>query len=128
MRYLGIDYGKKKVGLAISDGQLASPLKVIEVNGLVDAVQKIERVIEQEGVERVVIGKPESGEARKMVEECVKILEKKIGVEEAEETLSTKQAQNELITMGFSREKRRNEDSQAAAIMLQNYLDRQEPS
>ena len=45
MKYLGIDYGKKKIGLALSDGSLASSYGVITSNGLSDAVQKVQKVI-----------------------------------------------------------------------------------
>ena len=61
MRYLGVDYGLKKAGLAISEGQVASPLKVLDISSLKDAVSKITQVINKEEINRVVIGVPDSG-------------------------------------------------------------------
>ncbi len=51
MRYLGVDYGLKKVGLALSEGQVASPFKILDVSGLNDAVSKISHVIKHEEIE-----------------------------------------------------------------------------
>ncbi len=47
MKYLGIDYGKKRIGLSISDGMLASPFKTLTVNSLQDAYSQVTSVIEK---------------------------------------------------------------------------------
>jgi RNase H-fold protein (predicted Holliday junction resolvase) len=79
MRYLGIDYGLKKIGLALSEGQIASPLKVIEISGLADAVNKILSVIQKEEIGRVIIGVAESGESRSAVKKFVAKLKTDLG-------------------------------------------------
>lgn len=114
MKYLGIDYGKSKVGLAISEGLMASPLKVIQISSLKDALQKILHEIKVESVDRVIIGLAESGEARSITEKFVRELEKEISVTLADETLST-----------YNSKGKNNEDAVAAALILQNYLDEQ---
>ncbi len=114
MKYLGVDYGKSKVGLAISEGTLADPLTIVAVSGLNDALSKIKRVIRDEAIDIVVIGVPESGEALKITRSFIKELSKEASVIEADETLSTQDA------LKINRKK---EDSLAAAIILQNYLD-----
>lgn len=122
MTYLGIDYGKTKIGLAISEGELASPLKVIKISALKDAIVKVSAVIKGEQIDQVVIGMPESGEARTITKEFVKQLKKEIDIVEVEETLTSQNAQAKMIAQGISKKKRQDEDSFAAAVILQNYL------
>ncbi len=45
MKYLGVDYGLKKIGLAVSEGTLASPLQILHVSGKEDALAKLQQVI-----------------------------------------------------------------------------------
>jgi putative transcription antitermination factor YqgF len=122
MKYLGIDYGKRKVGLAISEGISVSPLKVIEISSLVDAVQKVRQVIQAEQIDEVVVGMAESGESKSMTEKFVKELEKKIKVVVVEETLSSQQADKQMRELGVVRGKRGKNDAMAAAIILEGYL------
>src|SRR5689334_18921738 len=97
MKYLGIDYGKTKMGLAVSEGQVASVLRVMEIGGLNDAIHKVEKVIKDEETDRVVVGLPESGEARAITKKFLAELRSKykdqpVEVIETEETLSSFQA------------------------------------
>jgi putative Holliday junction resolvase len=128
MRYLGIDYGLKKIGLALSEGQIASPLKVIEISGLADAVNKILSVIQKEEIGRVIIGVAESGESRSAVKKFVAKLktdlgEKQVSVIEVDETLSSSSAKDMMIDLGMSEKSRKKEDAYSAVIILQNFLD-----
>ncbi len=84
MRYLAIDYGKKRVGLAICDESetIASPLAVIE--GRVDVFVAIGKVVRAEGVGAVVVGLPlnmdgSSGPQAKLVERFAERLAKATG-------------------------------------------------
>lgn len=122
MRYLGIDYGLKKIGLSISEGQIASIYKVIEVSSLKDALEKIKKIIHDEKIERVVIGiaDKESGKAAKKFS---KQLQKNITVIETDETLSTQKAKHMMIELNIGQKRRKKEDAFAAAIILQNFLD-----
>lgn len=124
MKILGVDYGKKKVGLAISEGLTASPLYVLEVTSLKDAVEKVSSVINKEVIEKTVVGVPESGEAMKITKNFVTELRKKgVDVTEADETLSSYQAGNLMVELGSTKSSRKSEDAYSAAIILQNYLD-----
>lgn len=100
MKYLGVDYGKTKIGLAISEGLTASPLKVLSIGSLEDALVKVRQVVEKEGVERVVVGVPESGEASKIAESFINGLKPYVDVVEADETLSTQNATQKMIQLG----------------------------
>ena len=128
MRYLGVDYGLKKVGLALSEGQIASPLKVLDINGLSDAVNKITHIIKSEEAERVVIGVPDSGEAKSAVKKFIaklkeELKETQVSVIEADETLSSASAKDLMIDLGISQKSRQKEDAYSAVIILQNFLD-----
>lgn len=127
MNYLGVDYGKKKVGLAMSEGQVASPLKVLEVTSLKDAVNKVSQVIKKEEINRVVVGVPEGGEAKSITRKFLNELKnsyKKEVVEiiEYEETLTSADAKRLMIDLNLSRKRRKNEDAYSASIILQNFL------
>lgn len=123
MRYLGVDFGLKKVGLASSGGTLAAPLKTIEVKGFRDAVEKVEKLVTAEGFDKVIVGLPE-GKIGQTVLGFVNALQKLgIDAETCDETLSSKRAKQLMIELGVSVKKRRFEDDIAAAQILQDYLD-----
>lgn len=128
MRYLGVDYGLKKIGLALSEGQIASPLKILDISGLNDAVNKILNVIEKEEIDRVVVGVPESGEIRGAVKKFIAKLKvdlskKNVSVIDADETLSSNSAKDLMIGLGMNTKSRQKEDAYSAVIILQNFLD-----
>jgi putative holliday junction resolvase len=123
MKYLGIDYGKTKMGLAFSEGLTASPFKVVEINGLEDALKKTQKIVEQEKIDQVVVGLPESGEARMIAEKFIKGLKPFIEVVTADETLSSHNARENMIKLGKGKKARSQEDAHSAAIILQEYLD-----
>lgn len=126
MKYLGIDYGKLKIGTAFSEGEIASPGEILQINGLQDALNKVIQIIEAENIKVVVIGKPESGEALKIEENFVLELRKRLPdlvTEEVEETLSTKRATDLMLQFNLPTKKRRQEDAHSAALILQEYLE-----
>lgn len=119
MKFLGIDYGKRKIGLAISEGKLAEPLKVIRYKDIKWLVQEIHKIIEKEKIEKVIVGISE-GKMGQESKEFAKIL----NAETFDETLSSQDAISLSIQSGVKRKKRKEmEDAYAAAIILQNYLD-----
>lgn len=121
MRYLGVDFGLKRVGLAVSEGELASPLKTIEDANFSDLLEKIKK--EAEGFDQIVIGLPE-GKMGKLVKKAVKKLkEAGVNVAEADETLSSQRAVREMIELNIPKKKRQINDAYSAAIILQDYLD-----
>lgn len=123
MKYLGIDFGLRRIGLAISEGNLASPWKVIEVNSLKDASERVEKLAKEGDFEKMVVGMPE-GKMGKKVLGFINLLRKKgLDISEADETLSTKQATLKMIELNISKKTRRINDAYSATIILQNWLD-----
>lgn len=123
MKYLGIDFGLRRVGLAISEGSLASPWKVIEVRSLQETVEKIEEIVLGGNFDKVVVGLPE-GKMGDRVRGFINLLKKKkLDVESTDETLSTHKASLQMIELNIPVKKRRINDDMAAAIILQNWLD-----
>ncbi len=133
-RFLGIDYGKKRIGLALSDmlGMMAHPFDVIESKGLNNNVENILQIAKDNEVSCIVIGVPinmnaSEGEMAETAREFAEELKKKtdISVEVIDERLTTVQADRVLIEEAdISREKRKNlRDKIAATFILQTYLD-----
>ena len=125
MKILGIDYGRKKIGLSFSEGKIASPLGVIKFEDWKSFKERLIKIITEEGVEKIVIGVSEG----KMAEEIKKFGERlsseiSIPIEYFDETLSTHQAQELSRESGMKKNKRLAlEDAYAASVMLQSYLD-----
>ncbi len=122
-RILGVDYGRVRMGIARGEEGIASPVK--EVTGKERTLAEIVKLVEDEGVEKVVVGNP-GGRMGEEVEEFVKKLRGrlKVGVEVWDETLSTVEARKRAIEAGWGKEKRkRMRDALAAAVMLQSFLD-----
>lgn len=124
MKYLGVDWGLKRVGLASSEGELAAPLYELQINSLKDGIYRVNDIIKQQNFELVIIGKPE-GQMGKMVEEAALALQKLITIPLvlSDETLSTQTAKKSMMGMGFKKKARREDNAVAAAIILQRYLD-----
>lgn len=119
MKILGIDYGRKKIGLAISEGMLVEPYEVIRYKDTKILSEQLQKIIQENGIEKVVVGISEG----EMGEESKKFAER-ICAETFDETLSTHNAQELSKEAKISRKKRKNlEDAYAASVMLQNYLD-----
>lgn len=128
MKYLGIDHGGKRIGLAIGDDEthIAVPLEIVEADTVKEAVDAIFLIIKEEGIEKIILGLPTSlsgkeGEQASLVREFGAALEKKSGlqIQYEDERLSTKMA--EELTQHTSAP---NKDAVAAMVILQSYLDR----
>jgi putative Holliday junction resolvase len=127
MRYLGVDYGLKKIGLAVSEGQIASPLRVIAISSLKDGLEKLAHEIKKEDIQRVVIGISD-GKMGKITHQFANELKKRyqtkpVEVIETDETLSSFDAQELMITLGTSQKDRQEEDAYSAMLILQRFLD-----
>lgn len=122
IKILGIDYGEKKVGLSLSEGQLAAPIG-IELNNKV-LERKLEELCRKEKIEKIVVGIAEGRIAKKQKEFGGKIAQIcNLPVEFWDETLTTQEAQRQMIEIGKTRKSRRREDAISAAIILQSYLE-----
>ncbi len=123
MKYLGVDWGTKKIGLAYSEGKLASPLTNLVIKNFDDGIKQLEEFIKKEHINRVVIGLPE-GEMGRRVGKVIETLKKHgIMAEATDETLSTQEAKQFSLKTGISKRARRQDDALSAAIILQRYLD-----
>ncbi len=134
-RFLGIDYGKKRIGVSISDimGIVAQPFTVIESKGIKkDAIELI-KISKENSVSCIVLGVPirldtsegEMAVLTKELAEELKTLTSEIKIDVIDERLTTAQAERMLTEeANMSREKRKNvRDKIAATFILQTYLD-----
>jgi len=131
MRYLGIDYGKRWIGLAIADTRVnvVIPMEVIENKGEEKLFSRLSDLIKGEKIGELVIGVPYSLNSQKSAQtketldfvkklsECVKI-----PVHEEDERL-TSQGAAKLAVNGFGKETRMH--SNAAALILDSFIARQ---
>ena len=136
MRIIGLDYGSKTVGVAISDslGITAQGIETIcrkEENKLRKTCARIEALIEEYQVERIVLGLPkhmnnEIGDRAKLSIEFGEMLRRRTGLEVVmwDERLSSVEAERVLIESKVRRENRKQYiDKIAAVFILQGYLD-----
>jgi len=121
VRLLGIDYGQKRIGVALGESGMVRPLSVLPNDN--KAVEKIRSLCEQEKVERIVIGVV--GNFREEINRFVQKLKKTIGllVIFQDETLTTQKGVDKMIKSGTSRKTRREKiDAIAAAEILESYF------
>lgn len=138
MRLLGIDFGRRRIGLALSDptGTIASPLTTLERRGGAVPWAELERLVALHEVGALVVGlpldlagteTPWTAEVRAFGEE----LARRTGrpVHWIDERLSSVRAERAVRSLGLpKRERERKEriDAAAAALLLQNFLRRRE--
>lgn len=135
-RVLGLDYGTKTVGVAVSDELFitAQGLETItrkEENKLRKTLARIEEIIKEYGVEEIVLGYPKNmdnsvGERGKATEEFRDRLEKRCGIPVVlwDERLTTMESERILMDGGIRRENRKSRiDWMAASLILQSYMD-----
>lgn len=136
MRIMGLDYGSKTVGVAISDELLitAQGKEIIrreQENKLRRTCARIEELIEEYEVTQIVLGLPKNmndteGERAQKTHEFEEMLIRRTGLPVTlwDERLTTVAADKAMMEAGIRREKRRDYvDMIAAALILQGYLD-----
>jgi len=131
MRYLAIDYGSKRTGLAICDPSetIVSPLAVIE--GQKELPKRVLDVVETESVEAIVLGLPfnmddSTGPQAKLVIQFAEQLKTQldIPIHFQDERLSTFGAEEKLASAEFTRKKKKKRlDAVAAAQILEAFLE-----
>lgn len=137
MRYLGLDIGKRRIGVAVSDplGLLARPVQTVQSVSLNVDAEKITQVAASLEAEAIVIGDPlhMSGEAGNMSNRAHKFGEKLrevsgLPVEYCDERLTTVEAHRILQDSGVPLKKARQQiDAVAASVILQSYLNTLKP-
>lgn len=131
MKYLAMDLGTKRLGLAIStSGVLTTPYKLISFKTYEEARDEVIKIIEKEKITCLVLGLPKNmdnsmGFASERSLNFKKLLEEKcsLPVNLVDERLSTVEAESILIENNYSRAKRKNViDELSACIILGTYL------
>ena len=136
MRILGLDYGSKTVGVAVSDllGMTAQPVETVtrkEENKLRKTCARIEEIIREYEVTKIVLGLPKHmnddiGERAEKAIAFGEMLKRRTGLEIIlwDERLTTVEAEQTLIECNVRREDRKKYIDQVAAVfILQGYLD-----
>ena len=136
MRILGLDYGTKTVGVAVSDPLLltAQGVEMIRrksAGKLRQTLARIEELVEQYEVETIVLGYPKNmnnteGDRCEQTKELKEMLERRTGLPVVlwDERLTTVAADQSMMEMGIRRENRKDYVDEIAAIfILQGYLD-----
>ena len=136
MRILGLDYGSKTVGVAVSDplGLTAQAVETIwrkQENHLRQTLARIDELAAEYQVERIVLGYPKNmnntiGERADKALEFQQMLEKRTGLQVImwDERLTTVEANRTLMEASVRRENRKKYlDQLAAVFILQGYLD-----
>ncbi len=131
-KFLAIDYGKKKTGIAITDSLniIASPLTTVETSNLNSFLKKI---IDKEQIVKVIVGDPKnldntltdiSLEVDTFINNLKKIFQK-IEVIRIDERFTSKMAKQAILFSGVNKKRRQNKtlvDQVSATIILQSYL------
>lgn len=136
MRIMGLDFGSKTVGVAISDPLLITAQGITIIrrereNKLRQTLAQIEALIEEYEVGEIVLGNPKnmnatSGERAELSAQFKEMLERRTGLPVIlwDERLTTVAAEKTMIEAGIRREHRKEHvDKIAAAFILQGYLD-----
>ena len=137
MKIMAIDYGKSRIGIAISDilGMVANPVGTVSEKHFPTQVNEVSRKVKELCPGKIVLGLPKNmdgteGESAALVREFAEKLYEQTGVpfEYLDERLTTVSAHKLLNEMNFNGSKKRRNvvDTLSAVIILQNYLDKKE--
>lgn len=134
-RILAIDYGNKRVGLAVTDEQriIANGLTTVHAK---DLFTFLDNYLLKEHVDLIVVGEPldmqsKPSDASRFVDPFVKKLKKQfphIPVKRIDERFSSRLAMQAMLDAGLSKKKRQNKaliDTISATIILQSYLEQE---
>jgi putative Holliday junction resolvase len=132
-RILAIDYGQKRVGIAVTDESriIANGLTTVHVK---DVIAFLKEYIEKENVDCIVVGEPRdmknrASDASRFIEPFVKHLKKQfpeIVVERMDERFTSRMAFQTMIDAGLKRKSRQNKelvDTISATLILQSYME-----
>ena len=126
MKFLGIDPGKRYIGLAMADDQvkIAMPYQILDINNDQFWLKELVKIVNQEKIQKIIIGYPigmsgKPTEQTKITEQFIKSLKEVLDIPliRFDERLSSKMADKLLSGQ-------KQNHSVAASIILQDYLDR----
>ncbi|MCR4280227.1 MAG: Holliday junction resolvase RuvX [Candidatus Komeilibacteria bacterium] len=124
MKYLGVDYGLSKIGMALADDdlRLAVPLQIIHETERAKQLEKVLTVVQTEEVDRIIVGRPYDSQGKTtsqtaITDKFIAALKKQsVPVILLDERFTTAVAKRQV-------ERGRDDDAIAAMHILQNYLD-----
>ncbi len=124
MRYLGIDYGEKRIGIALGD----SETKIATPYGVVDSIDGVVKLVKAEQIEEIVIGVPyrlngsKNGAMKDKVEDFMRKVSARTGkkAHSVNEMLTSKAADSLYFKIESVKKDR---DAVAAMLILQDFLD-----
>ena len=131
-RVMALDYGEKRIGVAISDGLglTAQPRPFIKQSN--ELIKTIQQLLEENDIKEIIVGMPYNQDGKKN-NKCIEIEtfmnelteEVNIPVTSYDERYSSVAASRQLQDLGYNQKKQRGKiDSMAAAFILQGYLDK----
>ncbi|MCD6579121.1 Holliday junction resolvase RuvX [bacterium] len=132
MKILGIDWGRRTLGIAISDGKLGLAFPRPSIKNDKKAINSLSEIVSKERVSKIVVGHPlrmsgedsESTDDAKEFYEKLKNKMKKVEIVLFDERFTTKVVETAMNRENESRKRiREKKDSLSAVIILQNYLD-----
>ncbi len=133
-RILAIDYGRKRIGLALSDelGLMARPLATLTRTNRRNDLNRLRAICRSHGVSRIIVGHPLhlAGGTSEMADETARFagrLRKELGIpaELVDERLTSWEAKRTMASKSSTRPKTSQLDGVAAALMLSEFLDRE---
>lgn len=131
-RILAIDFGERRIGLAVSDplGITAQGLPTIDAKKSKDLFSHIQEIIKDKKVTKIVVGMPRNmdgsiGSKGEQVQKFIQKLARKTGVEVTswDERLTSVQSQKSMREMGIKQKQKEAVDRISATLILQSYLD-----
>lgn len=127
-KYLGLDYGRSKIGLALADSETRIAFSYATIGNDANMVENLKKIISHEGIDRVILGKLGHANGQNVSFEAEEVGEKiakgcAIPVEYQEEMFSTKVAERNLKEKGMKNIKKY-DNQEAARVILQGWLDR----
>jgi putative Holliday junction resolvase len=133
-RILGIDFGERRIGLALSDalGITAQGLPTLDTKKTKDIFAYIENIVKEQNVTKIIVGMPKNmngtigskaREVEKFIQELIK--RTKIDVIPWDERLSSVQSLRAMREMGTKQKHKEVTDRISATLILQSYLDSQ---
>lgn len=133
-KYLGIDYGKSRIGLAVSDALLlmAHPLETVSSKPFEQAIEQICQIVQKHEITDLVIGLPrrsdlQTSESENLTLSFAQVLKEKLSLPQhfVDERFSTVIAHQRLSSGGLKTKKHRAVvDQVAAQVILQDFLDK----
>ena len=132
-RNLGVDFGEKRIGLALSDPLkiIATPFKTLNGRSLKLVMKELEQIVTEQNVELIVVGHPlgmkgqETIQTKRVLEFVKQLRHDGYNVKLEDERLSSVSAKNVMIKLGIKTGHNKDLiDQTSAAIILQQYLDK----